>query len=118
MGGSGRGWSRVPLRERNSNVALGASLQNCARAPFNGVETRRCHAASMLNLFSRRTDPTEVETELAIAQRKHDLECAILYGALLIGGPLLELPRPMPTQLRKRKMKRFRAHRWPRVDLD
>ena len=72
----------------------------------------------MLNLFSRRFGPTEVESELAIAERQHDLECAILYGASLMGGPLSELPRPVWTRLRKRRMKRFRAHRWPSVDLN
>ena len=72
----------------------------------------------MLHLFSRRARRTEVETELTTADREHELECAILYGASLMGGPLPELPRPTPTKLRKRRMKRFRAHRWPIVDLD
>ena len=72
----------------------------------------------MLHLFSRRAGSIEVETELAMAERKHDLECAIFYGAALMGEPLPEMPKPTPTKLCKRRMKRFRAHRWPIVDLD
>ena len=72
----------------------------------------------MLHLLFRRAGPPKVETQLAVAEREHDTECAILYGASLMGGPLPELPKPTPTKLCKRRMKRFRAHRWPIVDLD
>ena len=71
----------------------------------------------MLHLFSRHR-PTEVETELALAEREHDIECAILYGASVMGGPLPEVAGPTPKPLRKRRTRRFRAHRWPTVDLD
>ena len=71
----------------------------------------------MLHLFSHRRS-TELETELAMAEREHDLECAILFGASLMNGPLPELPKPTPIWLRKLRMKRFRAHRWSTVDLD
>ena len=72
----------------------------------------------MLHLFPRRAGSIEVETEVAMAEREHDIECAILYGASLMGGPLPEAPMPTPKPLRRRRMKRFRAHRWPRVYLD
>ena len=64
----------------------------------------------MLRLFTRRPALIEVETELALAEQAHDLECAILYGASLMGEPLPEVAGLTPTPLR--------AHRCPTVDLD
>ena len=72
--------------------------------------------------MSRRTRPDpfpSAETELALMEREHEEECAILFGLSLMGPMEPEMAWPVPTVLRKRpKPVRLPCRGWPYVDMD
>ena len=67
-----------------------------------------------------RPDPfPSVETEMALMERLHELECDILLGLALVEPAKPEMAWPVPTALRKRpKPVRLPRRGWAYVDLD
>ena len=78
----------------------------------------------ILSLF-RRLMPAMAEIEHVIVDKQHQGECDLLYALALLDrdDPLPPRPELEPVRISKarplsRSPKRFKAPRWPNVDLD